>query len=102
MTAEDALEKIKDLVLNDCGGRRDEAIVSHVRRLLGCVPTNITIYASGKRDAIQRWCEIYWSPRRHKRYGGPRQVATSILGACDDLIRILPSERAHAEASRNA
>ena len=52
MTAEDALEKIKDLVLNDWGGRRDDAMVTQVRGLLGCVPTNLTSYASGKRDAI--------------------------------------------------
>ena len=102
MTAEDALEQIKELVLNDWGGRRDDAMVAQVRRLLGCVPSNLTIYASGKRDAIQRWSEIYWSPRRHKRYGGPSQVRTSILGACDTLIGILPSERAHTEATRNA
>ena len=100
MTAEDALEQIKDLVLNDCGGRRDEAMISQVRRLLGCVPTNITIYASGKRDAIQRWAEIYWSPRRHQRYGGPHQVAVSILGACDVLIRNLPRERANRDATQ--
>lgn len=92
MTAEEAIEAIKEMVRHDCGGRRDETKVAQVRHLLSYIPSNITIYAEGKRDHIQHWAEIYWSPRRHQRYGGTRQVAVSIFGDCDTLRRNLPDE----------
>jgi hypothetical protein len=102
MTAYEAIEAIKEMVRHDCGGRRNEAKVAEVRRLLSHVPSNITIYAEGKRDDIQRWAEIYWSPRRHQRYGGTSQVAVSIFGACDVLRRNLPREETTSEFTPKA
>jgi hypothetical protein len=90
MSPHDAIERIKDMVRRDCGGRRNDAKIAEVRSLLSHIPSNLTIYAEGKRDDILRWSQIYWSPRRHQRYGGPTQVAVSIFGACDVLRRNLP------------
>jgi hypothetical protein len=102
MTVGEAIEAIKEMVRHDCGGRRNDAKVAEVRGLLSHVPTDITLYAAGKRDAIQRWAEIYWSPRRHQRYGGANQVAVSIFGACDVLRRNLPERGAIGELTQQA
>jgi len=90
MSPQDALQQIRDLISRDCGGLRDDAMIAQVRRLLSYMPADLTIYARGKCSSIQRWAEMYWSPRKHKRYtGGTVGLAISIFGACDVVRREL-------------
>jgi hypothetical protein len=90
MSPQDALQQIRDLISSDCGGRRNDARIAEVRRLLSYMPADLTIYARGKCSSIQEWAEMYWSPRKHKRYtGGTRGLAVSIIGACDVVRREL-------------
>ena len=57
MSPQDALQQIRDLISRDCGGRRDDAMIAQVRRLLSYMPADLTIYARGKCSSIQRWAE---------------------------------------------